>query len=558
VITLRKFGSRAIWVAAAGWLLAACEPKSGPQTDSQTNWLRACSSQSDCGDLDCICGACTRLCDRDAACKALGDTSCLTAQEVGVVALCSGTSPSVAGLCLPACRDGSCPEGQMCVAGACNPVPKPAVHVVVDGDVENQTLVGIGATLAYVEADVLKHPRSAELVDAMFSGLGLDILRLRNRYGYTGDDDLGVTRDIVDAATESLGRTPTLILQSWSPPSTSKANGSTVCQGDLDTCTLAKTEDGSFDYAGYADYWRASVEAYAAVGVVPDFIGLQNNPDFVPTVVTPGEGCRFLPREGTATVVVGGTQVRVDYPGYAEALAAVADRLTSLSPSPKLIAPDVSVAASLSGYVAELDLARVAALSHHLYWTDPSTVDVDAFQALGNVGKNNDLPLFQTEMESDGIGTAVLMHYSLAVEGAAAYLLGVLVRPVSSSPVALGTLIATDTSGFTLDDAYHAVRHYALYTDPGWIRVGAASDTAELLASGWASPARDALTLVLVNPTTSDLDVELDLGDYGSMTSEVTRTVFSGVERSADLGALSAPGILRVPGQAIVTVALKE
>ncbi|MBN1606841.1 MAG: hypothetical protein JW940_09410, partial [Polyangiaceae bacterium] len=208
MITLRKFGSRARLVAAAGWLLAACDPKGGPQTDSQTNWLRACDSQADCGDLDCICGACTRLCDKDASCKTFGG-ACLTSQEVGVVALCSGTRPSVAGLCLPECDDGSCPEGQMCVAGACNPVPSPTVSVVVDGGAENQTLVGIGATLAYVEADILKHPRKAALVEAMFSGLGLDILRLRNRYGYTGDDDLGSAREVVAAATESLGRTPT-------------------------------------------------------------------------------------------------------------------------------------------------------------------------------------------------------------------------------------------------------------------------------------------------------------------------------------------------------------
>lgn len=444
----------------------------------------------------------------------------------------------------------------MCVAGTCHPVPEPTVNVVVDGDVENEALVGIGATLAYVEADVLEHPRRAALFDAMFSGLGLDILRLRNRYGYTGDDDLGTAREIVDAAAESLGRTPTLMLQSWSPPSTFKANGATVCQGNLDSCTLAKAADGSFDYAGYADYWRASLEAYASAGVVPDFIGIQNNPDFVPTAMMPGEGCRFLPREGTMTVRVGGAPVEVDYPGYAEALAAVSDRVASLSPQPKIVAPDVSVASALADYVAELDLASVSALSHHLYWTDPSAVDVKAFRALGELGRSNEQPVFQTEMESDGIGTAILMHYSLAVEGASSYLVGVLVRP--SLPVALNTLITSDTNDFTLDDSYYAVRHYALSTDPGWIRVDATSDSEQLLASAWLSPARDALTVVLVNPTINDLDAQLDLGDYGAMSSEVTRTVFSGVERSAALGTLSAQGIMHVPGQAIVTVALHE
>jgi len=39
------------------------------------------------------------------------------------------------------------------------------------------------------------------------------------------------------------------------------------------------------------------------------------------------------------------------------------------------------------------------------------------------------------------------------------------------------------------------------------------------------------------------------------MRAEVTRTVFDGVERSADLGALPPAWVVRVPGRAIVTVA---
>ncbi len=39
--------------------------------------------------------------------------------------------------------------------------------------------------------------------------------------------------------------------------------------------------------------------------------------------------------------------------------------------------------------------------------------------------------------------------------------------------------------------------------------------------------------------------------------SEVTRTVFDGVDRSAELGVLSAEGILGVPGRSVVTVALR-
>ncbi len=64
---------------------------------------------------------------------------------------------------------------------------------------------------------------------------------------------------------------------------------------------------------------------------------------------------------------------------------------------------------------------------------------------------------------------------------------------------------------------------------------------------------------MLVNASTSDVDAKLELamGDWPTM-SRVTRTVFGGVERSADLGALSAEGILRIPGRSIATVAFSK
>jgi hypothetical protein len=446
----------------------------------------------------------------------------------------------------------------MCVAGACSPLPEPTVRVVVDPSVQYQVLLGFGATLAYVENDVVQHPRKAEIYAAMASGLGLDVLRLRNRYGYTGDDNLATASEIVDAATASLARPPTVLLTSWSPPAALKASGAVECRGNADTCTLAQAQDGGFDYAGFAAYWRASLEAYASAGVIPDYIGIQNNPDFVPEAAAPGEGCRFLPTEGTATVSVGGTDAEVDYPGFAQALTAVVDELVGLPSPPMTIAPETSDVYSVAEYASALDFSQVDAIAHHMYGTDPATVDLAALDALRALGQSYDRPLLQTEMQAKGWGTALLTHYALAVEGVSAYLHGVLVAPASVSAVDSGMLISLSPEDFALEDPYHAVRHYALHTDPGWIRADATPDAEGLLATAWLSPEGDALTLVLVNATTTDLDARIELGELGSMTSEVTRTVFEGVERSAQLGTLSTEGILRVPGHAIVTVALRR
>ncbi len=546
-----------------GWLLAtavglviACEPEEGPRTDSQTNWYRACTSGAECGELVCLCGVCTRPCDDDTSCDGLAAASCV--QGGGVIAVCSGRTPPSAGLCLFACDVDDCVAGQTCAAGACRPVSEQPVGITIDPSERHQTLIGLGASLAFVETQVVNHLLGAELYEAMFAELGLDVLRLRNRYGYVGDDDLTTAGIIVEAAAESLGTPPTLVLTSWTPPAALKASGERDCRGNVATCTLARDASGGFDYAGLADHWRQSLEAYAAVGVVPDFIGIQNNPDFVPEAATPGEGCRFLPSEGTSTEIVNGVEREVAYPGLAEALDAVAAELAELDSPPSIAAPETAGVLSVANYTDVLDIDQIGAVAHHLYDVDPTAVNREGLAALGELGAELDLPLLQTEMQADGPGTAVLLHHVLVDEGAAVSLQGVLVGPASIANVAPGMLIATTPYDYTLEEPYHALRHFARYTDPGWVRVGAQADAGDLLVSAWVAPEGEALSVVIVNSGLIDLDARVDLGDFAPGSSAVIRTVFDGLERSAQLGPLPADGVLRVPGRAVVTIACTE
>jgi len=89
------------------------------------------------------------------------------------------------------------------------------------------------------------------------------------------------------------------------------------------------------------------------------------------------------------------------------------------------------------------------------------------------------------------------------------------------------------------------------------VRVAADSDAGDLYASAWASPADDRLVIVLTNPGDAGFVVELDHAEFEPTASAVSRTILGGVERSAELGALPAEGTVRVPGRAIVTVALR-
>lgn len=541
-------------LALLGVSLVGCDTDPQPQTDSQTNWLRACETNADCGNLTCHCGACTHLCNSEEACADLGQASCVPADDTGTVALCGGAPPPSGSLCLPRCNAQDCGAGQSCVAGVCGPLPDPTVDVVVDPSAEYQSLVGFGATLAYAEGEVTSHPAKMALYEAMFANLGLDVVRLRNRYEYPGDDDLGSATELVEAATESLGRQPLVILTSWSPPPALKANGATLCQDNDAACTLRQTAEGTFDYAGYASYWRNSLDAYADSGLHFDYIGLQNSPDYVPAFGGAGEACKFLPVEGTQTVSIHGKHTPVLYPGFAEALRTVAAELSELASPPKIVAPETAGGAGVSEYLPALDRSLVGAVGHHMYGTDPRAVDTDLLGTLATIGQDYGQPLFQTEMQADGMGTATLIHHSLVVEGVSMYLQAALVGP--SHAAGAGQLIALGSDGFALEDAYHALRHYAFYTDPGYIRVDARSDTKELLASAWVSPKKDAMTLVLVNGSPTTLHTRLTLMHQHPGDFEVVRTVFSGTERSAQLGRLSDDGIVTMPAGSIVTVAL--
>jgi len=471
---------------------------------------------------------------------------------------CGGNPPPAPGLCLPRCADDSnCSKSQACIAGVCSPLPVASVEVSVDLDTRHQELVGFGANVAYGEGQITGHPQQSALYKAIFSDLGLDVLRFRNRYQHVGDDDLSTAGDLVTAGNSTLGRPLGVFLSSWSPPTTLKANGALVCSGNVQTCTLTKTPAGAFDYAGFADYWLGSLGAYSKVGLVPDYIGIQNNPNYIPSSAESLEACKFLPVEGTVSVPLGLSSVRVTYPGLAQAQAAMLDALSTLATRPKLLAPETSDFGTVADYLPSLDASKTDALAHQFYGVNPAAVDIDALGAMSKLVAQYGRPVFVTEMSADGFGTALLIHYATAVEGASAYLQSALTGPGSGPLTNTQALVGIDSTSFTPQDPYYAMRHFAAHTDPGWTRVDATAVGGGLLVSAWQSPTGQDLTLVLINSRSVELSAHLEL-PFDWTTSEVRRSVFSGVERWKALGPLTSQAVLRMPPESVLTVALSR
>lgn len=536
--------------------LPACQ-SSSPQVGSQTNWLRACELSDVCGEFACVCGTCTISCDDQSDCDEQGLGSCVPAEDPGATASCQGQS-SGTGMCLPRCDEEPCPGESSCLAGVCVASVDPSTSVTIDASLRYQSLIGFGASLGLDENFIVDHPQKEEIYDAMFGGSGFEFVRLRNRFNGDNAVDFGPAVEILAAAEERLGKRPTIFMTSGSPPPSLKANGVSFCVNSDPDCTLIRDETGAFDYAGYAEYWRASLEAYAAVGIVPDFVSMQNNPDWLP----PGEGsveaCRFLPEEGIGVVEASdGTTLEAPFPGYQEALAAVLTAVQTLPDAYNFSGPETSDVTKFDEYSGVLE--GVSSLSFHLYETDPLGVSWAELDALRALGEERGQPIIQSEMLANGLDTALLTHHALVDGGSSGYLqLGFV---VATDDEEFGTLIGADDSSFTRFPPYYALSHFARFTGQGWTRVEIQGEPVEVLSSAWLSPDGGSLTLVLVNGGDDLVNVEVVLPEeYAPFLEDtsVIRTVFGGVERMADLGGLPNDAVVRIPGGSVVTISTRS
>jgi hypothetical protein len=89
------------WTAAGLVTLAffGCAEPRDQGGDTQTNWLKECTTNADCGSLSCHCGLCTRTCNVDVACDgAPVGVACRAQDSVETLAQCGAATSE--GLCL--------------------------------------------------------------------------------------------------------------------------------------------------------------------------------------------------------------------------------------------------------------------------------------------------------------------------------------------------------------------------------------------------------------------------------------------------------------------------
>ncbi|MHC4687800.1 MAG: carbohydrate binding domain-containing protein, partial [Planctomycetota bacterium] len=408
--------------------------------------------------------------------------------------------------------------------------PQPNAIGSVDVGTVYQELEGFGASGAFYSNWLTAHPQKNEIYDILFGQLSLDIYRIRNTYGINTDY---ITRlaEIVAAAESSLGHPIKVMISSWSPPAYLKSNSSTS-RG-----TLKKDAYGNYMYDEFARWWADSLVEYSNHGIIADYVNIQNEPDYLADWDT----CKFTPAFEAV---------------YQEMNFRMAD-------VPRLLAPESFGCSASSKFIdALIEPNHVYGFAHH-YYADGNYDDPDSFiPAMENFAAHySDKPLFQTEYSclcdvapfSVTLNLARHIHNSLVHEGVCSFFYWDLFWGEE------GGLVTLDnpwqgSPGYTINPIYYAFKHYSAFTDPGWHRVEASTDSTGLRISAFKSDDNTELTIVIINVSEIDIDLLLSLGGFSPDGSGVYRT--SETEHTAYMGTFEQSQPLALGPETITTLSL--
>jgi glucuronoarabinoxylan endo-1,4-beta-xylanase len=245
----------------------------------------------------------------------------------------------------------------------------------------------------------------------------------------------------------------------------------------------------------------------------------------------------------------------------------VAAKFKTAKITTKLLGPEVLGIHKnrLQEYLNPAILNLVYGVDHHIYeqgdgkvwdWRDPGPDSfVDEMQGVAALTTK---PLFQTEFGTDekidgGFETAWLMHHSLVTEGVASFVYWELLWPGKG-------LVSMQGKSPSPRDQYYSMRHFARFTDPGYVRVGARSDTDKVLASAYIAPDSKRLTVVLLNTAKNTMNVQLDAMKFGATKLSAFRTVYrpGHSKRWESLAGFSSTTPIEMPAWSVVTAVLDK
>jgi glucuronoarabinoxylan endo-1,4-beta-xylanase len=408
-----------------------------------------------------------------------------------------------------------------------------AATATVDTSEVHQTIEGFGVSLAWWYQSLYSHSQKGEIYNYLFKELGLDIFRLRNIYGKE-DYAFSMFGEIVDSFYSLSENEPKVMISSWSPPSDLKSNGNIV-GGTLDQISE------EYVYGDFARYWFDALDAFADVGIEPEYISIQNEPDWGRY----HETCKFDPTENDTIA------------GYDRALDSVYIKLQELVTPPKILAPEVLGIGynRFQSYTNQINHPEyVYGYAYHLYHGG-DTANPDAFN--GNLstiaGGYSDKPIFQTECDlaSGWLKEVWMMHNCLVYGNVSGFFHWTIVSTNAGSRA----FVILDGSTYTLNHAYWAFRQYSKAIHYGWKRVGADIDEDSLRISAYISPDKYDLSVVVINISHNNDSLDLNVPNFNISGANILRT--SATEK-CDLVDYYNGSKLNLPARSITTISTLE
>jgi glucuronoarabinoxylan endo-1,4-beta-xylanase len=419
------------------------------------------------------------------------------------------------------------------------------LDIVIDTDTKYQTVEGFGGALAFYEGWLIAHPNKSEIYDAIFGELSLDILRVRNAYDYN-PAMIDRVVEFYNAAKNSLGHPIKILSTSWGPPAYLKSNNDRTNGG-----TIKYTVNGStveFDYAGFANWWNASLDEYNENGIFPYYISFQNEPDYIAT----WESCLFYPTEtinATDTIA-----------GYNIALEAIYNMVEQRDVKPKILGPEsIGIGYnSVQNYVNALNTTYIYGIAHHLYHgVDENNPWISTeFSEVGNF--HEEIPHFQTEYSrGDWFSLAGLMHKSFNDENVVAYFYWDLIwdgAGLVELEYPWDQSQWTTENGYIKSKEFYAFKQYSAFIHPNRQRINSSNSDENIKTLAFINQSSDSVTVIMVNRSeTENINVSVSVNNFNFNQAAVYRT--SETEDCNYLGTFGNSDIT-LPTKSITTVQL--
>jgi glucuronoarabinoxylan endo-1,4-beta-xylanase len=424
-----------------------------------------------------------------------------------------------------------------------------------------QQLEGFGGAAVYDCPSLANSPKREEICDLLFKELGIEILRIRNTYGYVSDpynyEMLGTVAVVAEAKEPDRSPDIKIELCPWSPPAYLKSNNSESGGG-----TLKKDAYGNFIYDDYAQWWYDSILAFSAYGAKPDFISIQNEP----IIETSYDSCRFYPNQWWDPNVA----------AYDHAFEAVWQKLNAeMGPNmPQMWAPESMGLIDMEWYVYfgfdpisgenVGDINHIAGFAHHLYFNDYEENDYDdpdsMIDAMNYAYTNYSYkPLHMTEyVKLDtipnfdmGMKFAWHIYNCLYYLHSTSYFNWTLFRSSGGG----GIVTINSPTEYVIRPQYWFLKAYTRFTDRDWFVIGtsaAGSGSDNVRVSAFKSPDGNQQTVVILNKSADTTNLSLTLNGFSLDNSPIYRS--GETEHWAYIGLFYGADSLILPPYSITTI----